>query len=204
MKNNNIGRSTFGCHITNSNMAPGCKGRRVGVSCVCTVQATGQVEMSCLLNGCQWHSTWVQYQTGEEGGGEWCAYHASYRGGNQSFVEWLPCHWQRHGTWVQYQTEEEGGGKRHVTVQATGHPIVVLWHCHAVVMLSIILSIVCHGVSNDDEWEYQLFIVWLPVTRHLVWWSVEGAGRAAAYLGWHKHWTSARKSSPVQFFGPKK
>ena len=52
-KNNDIGCLMFGCHIANGNMASGCKGRRVGVSCVCTVQATGQVEIGCLLNGCQ-------------------------------------------------------------------------------------------------------------------------------------------------------
>ena len=32
-------------------MEPGCKGRRLGVSGVCTVQATG-VEIDCLSNGC--------------------------------------------------------------------------------------------------------------------------------------------------------
>jgi len=43
-----------GCHVTVSNMAPGFnirQERRVGVSGVCTIQAT-EVEIDRLLNGC--------------------------------------------------------------------------------------------------------------------------------------------------------
>jgi hypothetical protein len=37
------------------------------------------------------------------------------------------------------------------TMQTTGRPIIVLCTCHAVIVSSVVLSIVCHGIVSDDD-----------------------------------------------------
>jgi len=102
------------------------------VSCVCAVQATGQVEISCLLfvewlpRHCQRHGTWVQYQTGEEGGVS--SVHTVQA--TEVEIDHLlnGCHVADSNVAPGFNIRQRRrvGVSGMCTVQATGHPIIVL------------------------------------------------------------------------------